>query len=203
MLTWFAALNAFEKVFLMCALVGGLLFAVRLVMMFVGGGDTDGADIADGAGGGDVHADVQADGHQAVDADAAFKLLSFQGITAFFMMFGLVGLAMSRGSGLHYLISLGGALAAGLLTVWVTDRLFRSFSKLQSSGTLNLKNAVGQEGKVYLTIKPDEPGKVQVTIQGRLMTLDAVGKDGAHIATDARVKVVELQGTNQLVVTKI
>jgi membrane protein implicated in regulation of membrane protease activity len=197
MTEWIMALNAFEKIFLACAVLGGVLFVVRLIMMFVGG-DAD-ADAGDGDfdAGGDV--DGEADGG---DTDVAFKLLSFQGITAFFMMFGLVGLAMSRGSGLHYLVSLGGAIAAGLVTVYITDRLFRSFGKLQSSGTLNLKNAVGQEATVYLRIKPDTPGKVQVAVQGRLKTLDAVSEDKTEIKTDTRVKVVGVQANEVLVVKR-
>lgn len=202
MTAWIMALNAFEKIFLICALVGGVLFAVRLIMMFVGG-DSDGdAD----AGGGDVDAGGDADGgdahHDGADSDVAFKLLSFQGISAFFMMFGLVGLAMSKGSGLHYLISMLGAVVAGGATVWITDKIFRSFGRLQHSGTLNLKNAIGQEGTVYLTIKADSPGKVQVAVQGRLKTLEAVSKDKTEIKTDTKVKVVGVQASEVLVVEK-
>lgn len=203
MTTWFLALNAFEKIFLLCAMVGGILFFVRLVLMFIGGdahagdgdvpGDLDGGDVGGHDG----------DAHHAGDTDVAFKLLSFQGITAFFMMFGLVGLAMSKASGLHWGLALAGAVVAGLLTVWITDRLFRSFGRLQHSGTLQMKNAVGQEGTVYLTIRPSEKGQVQVTVQGRLLTLDAVSKDEGEIATGTRVKVVELSGDSTLVVQKI
>jgi membrane protein implicated in regulation of membrane protease activity len=202
MTEWIMALNAFEKIFLACAILGGALFAVRLVMMFIGG-DSDGDADAGGSdvdAGGDVH-DGDAH-HDVVDSDVAFKLLSFQGITAFFMMFGLVGLAMSRGSGLHYAVSLLGAIAAGSATVWLTDRIFRSFGKLQSSGTLNLKNAVGQNATVYLTIKAESPGKVQVVVQGRLKTLDAVSNDKTEIKTDAKVKVVGVQANDVLVVER-
>ena len=132
MIEWFLSLTAMDKVFLICALVGGLLFLVRVVMMFLGGDAGDGeVDVhVDTAA---VDADVHVDGHDVADSDSAFKLLSLQGITAFLMMFGLVGLAMSRGSGLHQLVALGGGLAAGLASVWVVDRLFRAFGRLQKS----------------------------------------------------------------------
>jgi hypothetical protein len=110
---------------------------------------------------------------------------------------------MSRSSGLNHLVSLGGGLAAGLASVWVVDRLFRLFGKLQHSGTIDLRNAIGSEGTVYLTIPGKEPGKVRLEVQGHLKVLDAVSRDGGKIPTDARVKVVEVASNNVLVVTEI
>ena len=87
MSAWFASLSSLQWVFALSAMVGGLLFFIQLILMFLTGGGDDVMDLEDGA---DVdHA----------DADTSFKLLSFQGMTAFFMMFGLVGLAMNLGSG--------------------------------------------------------------------------------------------------------
>ncbi|MBW2262948.1 MAG: NfeD family protein [Deltaproteobacteria bacterium] len=204
MVEWFVGLSAVDKVFLICAVVGGLLFLVRVVLMFMGSdGDTD-VDVHVDGGGAEVDVHVDADGHaDGGDSDAAFRLLSLQGITAFFMMFGLVGLAMSRGSGLHALVALGGGIAAGVASVWIVDRLFRVFGKLQHSGTMNLRNAIGQEGTVYLRIPEGDTGKARVAVQGRLKVFNAVSEDKTEISTDARVKVVDVVSGNVLVVKKV
>jgi len=199
---WVQGLSVLDKVYLGCGAVGSLLFVIRMILMFVTGMDDGGGGEVDGGG---ADADVQVDGPDGdhVSSDVSFHLLSFQGLTAFFMMFGLVGLAMSAGSGLGWYISMPSAVVAGLGTVWVIGRLFKAFGKMQHSGTMNLRAAVGQEGTVYLTIPADERGKVRVSVQDRLKVLDAVSADKEEIKTDKRVKVVDVIDGNVLVVRKV
>ncbi|MBK8481791.1 MAG: hypothetical protein IPL40_11525 [Proteobacteria bacterium] len=199
---WFAALPTIEKVFLLFAIAGGALFAVRLVLAFVTGGglsDGDGADLD--------HADLAGEGEAAHahdgTADLAFKLLSFQGMTAFFMMFGLVGLALSRAHAIPAVGAVGGGLAAGLLAVWLIGALFALFNRLQSSGTLKLHNAIGAEGTVYLDIPAGGTGKVQVAVQGRLLVLEAASHAGDPVPTATRVRVVALSGASVLVIERL
>ena len=54
--------------------------------------------------------------------------------------------------------------------------LFYYLGKLQSSGTLKLKNALNQVGEVYLTIGANRSkiGKVSITVQGTLRELEAL-----------------------------
>jgi hypothetical protein len=219
MLEWIGALTSLQTVFFVFATLGGLLFVIQLVLMLVGVGGDDididgggadidvdaGADIDAGAGADiDAGADVGTDADSAhADSDVGFKLLSYQGLTAFFMMFGLVGLAMNRGSGYGSGASIGVGLAAGAFADLVVASLFRLFSKLQSSGTMNLANAIGQEGRIYLTIRADEPGKIEVVVQGRLQVFDAVSEDGDEVPTDTRVKVVKIVSGNTMVVKRV
>ncbi len=209
MMPWLESLSVLEKIFFGAAAVGGGLFAIRLVMAFVGmGGDEGGGDHGVDGGGhadhGGGHAD---DGGGHVDhGDAAsvhemmsFKLLSFQGLTGFFMMFGLVGLALSRGQSGALTALIGGSVA-GLGLVWVVDRLFRFFSGMQAAGNVDLRAAIGQDGTVYLKIPAGQIGKVRVMVQGYLKVLDATAEDKSEISSDARVKVVSLTDGNVLVV---
>ena len=208
MFTWFAALSAIEKLFAFCAAIGGVLFMLRVVLMFMGAGETD-ADMdvdvdvdADLDVGAHVDADV-ADAGEVGAADFSFKILSFQGLTAFFTMFGLVGLAMMRNSGLAAGWSLLGGCAAGLFSVWVVSWMFAFFKKMQHSGTINLKNAIGQEGTVYLKIPEGETGKARVSVQGRLGIFEAVSEDKSEIPSDAQIKVIDVVSGNVLVVRKL
>ncbi len=207
---YLSSLTALEWVFLISAIVGSCLFLVRLVLMVMGAhgdadvGDADVGDVHVGDVHADVHGDVHADAHDSAisDADADVKLLSFQGITAFFMMFGLVGLGCLRGGFLGSILSLSVACLAGLATAWVTGYLFMLMVRMQSSGTLDLYGAFGEEGTVYLTIPPDGQGKVQVTVQERLLVLNAVSQNNEEIKTGERVKVVDLSGPSVLVVQR-
>jgi hypothetical protein len=145
------------------------------------------------------------DFHDAVDhssADISFKFLSLQGLTAFFMMFGLVGLALLRAN-LWPLISISGGMLAGLFTVWVIGMIFTLMRQLQSEGTLQIKNAIGQQGSVYLTIPATGSGQVRVAVQGSLKIFDAVSADKKKIPTGENVKVINVIDNKTLVVTKL
>jgi cytochrome bd-type quinol oxidase subunit 2 len=202
---FYSQLSGIEKMYLVCAVFGGILFVVRLILQFVGGDSGGDSDVGAAADVGDVDVDggFEDAGADVDDAYLSFKILSFQGLTAFFMMFGLVGLAMKRQTDQSAASSLVAATAAGLGTVWLIGLIFRKAATLQASGNINLRNAVGQEGEVYLTIPANGTGKAKVTIQERLRIYEAISKDKVEIATGQRVRVVEVTPQDVLVVEKI
>lgn len=172
--------------FLICAVLGVALFLFRLVLQLIG--QTGGADDP-----GDVDAG---------ETDDSFRVLSLHGLTAFFMMFGLVGLALHRQSECGETISIVGALVAGTLACWGINKLFAALKSMQSDGMVRVENAVGAEGSVYLGIPENGTGKVQVAVQGRLKVYDAVSQDRGEIRTGERIVVVQASGGSSLVVKK-
>ncbi len=186
MTEFWSSLSTVEKLFLFCAVVGGALFLFKLVLMVVGFGDADDADMDVGG-----------------DSDLGFRILSIQGITAFFMMFGLVGLAMTRQSGAGTALAALAGLAAGAATVWIIGRIFVAMRKLQTDGTVRPEAAVGQEGSVYLRIAPGGIGKIQVAAQGRLRIYEAVSRSDQVMDTGAACRVVALEGHRRMVVEPV
>lgn len=190
MIEWFEALTTLQQVLFAFAVVGSLLFLIQIIAMLVGIEDTD------------ADADVDADGMHA-DSDVDFKVISIQGIVAFFMMLGWVGLAMNRSWGFGTGVSIAVGCGAGVTMNFIIAKVFQMFKRMQSSGTMDLKNAIGQEGNVYLTIQKDVPGKVQMAVQQHLKVFDAVSDDGEEIPTDTRVVVVRVVKGNTMVVKKV
>lgn len=180
-----------DLVFLTCAVVGSVVFLIWLVLQFVGAdldldADADGVDFGAGEASG--------------EADASFTLLSFQGLSAFFTIFGFVGLSSHREAQLSPFVALAIAMAAGLAMSFVVNRLFRMFTSLQSSGTIDMRSAVGQDGSVYLTIPEGGEGKVQLTIQGRFRVVPAVADSRERLETGRRIKVVRVDDGHTMVV---
>jgi hypothetical protein len=176
--------------FLYSAVGGGVLFVVQLVLSALGAGD---ADIDFGAG------DHPPTGH--TSADTAFKVLSLQGLTAFFGMFGLVGLAMIHESKAGPLPAVSAALLGGALTTWIIARIFRAARSLEGSGTVDLKKTVGASGTVYLRVAPGKPGKVTLNVAGRLLQLDAVTLDET-LDTGTEVRVTRLLADGSVNITR-
>lgn len=175
-------------VFIVCAAAGGTLFVIQMVLQvmgFMGHGNID-ADLDHGGGGHGADA-----GH--TSADFSFKVLSMQGMSAFLMMFGLVGLAALKSfAGGSTSISVAAGLLGGVATTWLIGRLFKLASGLQSSGNLDLSRAVGATGTVYLTLRKESLGKVTITVTNRLLTLDARSLEEGAIETGTPIVVTRV-----------
>jgi membrane protein implicated in regulation of membrane protease activity len=184
-------LNGIEIFYLICAVLGGVFVLVRIIMMVVGM-DHDASQV-------DFDHDL---GSAHTDSDAGFKALSIHSLSSFFMMFGLVGLALYRQSRVGLFFSLAGAVAAGFGAVWVIGKLFSMITKLQSSGTIDISRAVGAQGKVYLRIPGNGTGRVLVTVNNCLREYDAMSYDNKELPSDTPIRVVWVDG-NVLVVEKI
>jgi membrane protein implicated in regulation of membrane protease activity len=191
-------LSGIEIFYLICAILGGVFVFVRIIMMVVGMDHDAGQGDLD-VGGHDIGHDA---GSSHTDSDSGFKALSIHSLSSFFMMFGLVGLALYRQSRAGLFLSLAGAVAAGFGAVWVIGKLFSMVAKLQSSGTIDINRAVGAQGKVYLRIPENGTGRVLVTVSNSLREYDAQSNDGKEIVSDTPIRVVWVDG-NVLVVEKI
>jgi membrane-bound ClpP family serine protease len=130
-------------------------------------------------------------------------MISIQSVTAFFMMFGLVGLTLRKEANSGQALAILGALAAGVASFWFIAKLIELLRRLQSSGNVHLVNAIGQEGSIYLTIPAGGVGKVQAVVQQRLKHVDAVARDGEAIPTGERVTIVGIGPDSTLVVDRI
>jgi membrane protein implicated in regulation of membrane protease activity len=193
MAEFFNRLSGVELFFLFCAVIGGVFVLIRFVVMMIGLDHGIDGNLGDGA--------HDFDGHHA-DSDVGFKLLSLQGITSFLMMFGLVGMALYHESRVGVVFSMTGALAAGLVSVWVIAKMFSLMVRLQSSGTISIESTVGAQGKVYLTIPENGSGRVLINVHNSLREYDAVTQDKRQLATGVPIRVVWVDG-NVLVVEAI
>ena len=183
-----------DTIYLVCAIAGGTILVIRMIMMIAG------LDQGDAAAGADVSLDLDGDG-MLDGSNGGLNFLSLQSIAGFFTMFGLVGLGLLQvGAASGW--SLAGALAAGGITAWATAFIFLKMQGLQSEGTLVISNAVGKVGTVYLTIPEKSSGVVTVSVQGTMRSLDAVAEHGQKIPTGTIVRVVGITAGKILVVTE-
>lgn len=172
--------------FIIAAVLGGAILLVQLVIHLFGGaiGDND-LDLFEGG-----------------DADASFKILSLQGLSGFFTMFGLVGLALLWENHVAPATAAAGGFAAGLITTWVMGRIFAWVKGLQSSGTMQMKDALGVSGTVYTRIQKHKPGKVTLVVRQRLLTLDACTEDDITLEQGDRVLVQAIEDDGSLRVSR-
>ena len=185
---WWDGLSQIAKIYWMIAFPSTLFFLIQMVMTFIGG---------------DVDHDMDHDVDAQIDADhgMGFQFITFKNMIAFLTLFAWSGLASIEG-GFSLTITLIVSTISGLVMMVIMASLFYYISKITQSGTLDYDNAIGETGDVYLTIpsKKSGMGKVQITVQGHLRTLNAMTEDIEDIKTGAIVEVDEIISESVLLV---
>jgi hypothetical protein len=167
------------------ALVGTLLFVIRLAMALFGGDAGDGAD-----------ADIDVG-----DSDAAFSLFSVLSILAFFMGAGWMGLACRLDWDLGRLVSAIVSAGFGFVMMLAAAGLSWGARRLNREVAYDVATAVGHTGRVYLTVpaKGVGTGQVEISVSGRKKVLRAEST-GGKIAAFQDVVVVEVRDDGTLIV---
>lgn len=172
------------------ALIGSAIFVILFLFTFIGSD-------------GDVDMDADATNFEADDGGVGFQFFTFKNFVAFFTIFGWTGIICINHelSNLYvYIIS----TIAGLLMMVLTSLLFMFMNRLAESGTLKIKNAIGEVGEVYLPIGANRSsiGKIQIKVQGALRELEAITDNDTDIKTNEIVKVIEVVSAELLLVEK-
>ncbi|HIC75313.1 MAG TPA: hypothetical protein EYO98_01695 [Candidatus Poseidoniales archaeon] len=74
------------------------------------------------------------------------------------------------------------------------SKMFEGFHKLETSGNIDINNAVGATGTVYARIRDSGVGEVQVTFQEKMQTKEAVSIDGVTLNSGTFIEVVGVVG---------
>ena len=176
-----------DDLFYYSALIGGTVLVVQTLMLLIG------------IGGDEFDADFDA---EVPDTDAAHlgmvKVLSVKALVAFFTFFGLTGL-LARDSGLDLPSAGSIAIVAGAASMFLVAWLMASLSKLHSRGNLDLGQAQGATGTVYLRVHAQggTGGRVTVELQGRRVECRAITR-GEELAVGTPIVVVGQADSNTL-----
>lgn len=188
--TFFEGMTSLEQTYWIIALIGSAAFLIIFILTFIGGGDAD--------------MEADASDFDADDGGVGFQFFTFKNIVAFFTIFGWSGVTCIDND-LSTTATLIISTIAGLIMMVLTSLLFYWMHKLAESGTLQMKNAIGVIGEVYLPIGAERSkmGKVQIKVQGSLRELEAITDELEELKTGSMVKVTEVVSAEILLVEKL
>ncbi|MBX3460973.1 MAG: hypothetical protein KF696_13575 [Planctomycetes bacterium] len=170
-----------ETVLYVLAGVSTAFFVLRLILLFVGIDGGEGAADAPGLAG-DLN-----------DAGAAADFKIFTMMTAIVtLMIGSWSSLLMLGLEFSPWMALGGGYVAGFIAAVGVGYAIFSLKKLEGDGTIRDFKAEGLKGTVYMKIPEAGKGKgqVQVSVEGRLRTFDAVS-DGPEIESFKPIVVMQ------------
>ena len=176
-----------QLIFASSAVLGGVLFLLWFALMMIGG---IAADVFDGIFGTDF---------DAMGADASFKALTFQGIMAFMMFFGLGGLYVLEGDSDQTSLAIVVGSVTGFASMYGTGKLFQLFVSLQSDGTIDMDDSIGSVGTIYLRIPDGGVGQIQVESGNAMRTYNAKSEDGQGMATGEFAEVIDVISSTLIV----
>lgn len=128
-------------------------------------------------------------------------VLTLRGIVAFFTLFGWSGLMFCQ-LNFHWFLALFLAVQVGIIGMVGVAFILREALRFQEDGTLDIRNAVGLPGSVYLTVPGERSGvgKVNVVVQEQLREFEAVTEEKEPIPTGADVLVTGITNGDTLIV---
>ena len=186
MAEWFSDLSSFDKFYWLITGVSSLFFVFILISTFIG------ADVEDV---GDIDAEID------TDTGVGFQFFTLKNTVAFFAMFGWSGIS-SINAGNTNTTTIIISVICGLVMMLLVGLLMFYMRKLNDSGTLKMKNALGAIGEVYTTIgaKRSNIGKVQIKVQSSLRDLEALTDHDTDLTQGVVIKVVEVTPNGILIV---
>ncbi len=172
-----------HTVYVSAALIGSVLMLIQVVLALIGGDST--GDITPEAH--DFHVESADAAHDGAHGAGG---LSFRTVVAFISFFG-VGGWVALDAGMSNWASFGIALLSGSMAFWLAGLVLAQMFRLRASGNVQIKNALGAEGRVYLTVPAEKSGigTVTVPVQGRTMQFKAITR-GREMKTGSLCKVV-------------
>ena len=201
---WWNGLTTVQQIFAGAAIPATVILILQTILMLFGLGQNEDFDTGADAHG-DVNVDTDGDAPSGYPQDVlGLRIFTIRGIIAFFSIGGWCGIFFVD-IGASEVLAVLGAVLAGSIAALLIALFMKMAYKLQEEGNIQIKNAVGKDASVYLTIPAsmERTGKVTLELQGRHVELEALTKSENPIRTGKQVKVTEIINNNTLLVEEI
>jgi len=182
---WFNSLDSLQRIFAFIAIPSSavLLLQTLLLLFGIGGADPDDID---------------------VPFDDGLVLFSVRGLVAMLCIGSWSGIVLGD-TALHGAVVIILSIIIGFAALIGMALLIKLILKLQSSGNIQMSNAIGKVGQVYLTIPANGAGsgKINIIIQEKFTEAQAITRDEHDIKTGEVVRVVGTDDLGLFVVERV
>ena len=178
-----------QQIFALVGIAATVILVIQTVMMLFGFGDDADGDVDD--------ADIG-------DAGDGLVIFSIKGIVAMLCILGWTGVIF-LGTGMNHVLAIFLAFLCGVAALIGMAFVMRAVARLQSSGNIDVGNAIGKVGQVYIPIKGNASaqGKVTLTVQGTFTEFSAITMSNETLPTGSYVRVVAVDEAGTLLVEPI
>jgi len=192
MTAWYNSLTGLQQVFAIIAIPSTLIVIIQTLLLFFGFGDS-GPDT-----------DVDGDGILDAGLGDGLVLFSVRGIIAMLCVGGWLGIVLLE-TGMNTILAVILAFIGGIAALIGMAFLVKLLLSLQSSGNIQIANAIGKVGSVYLPIPANMSGsgKINIVVQDVYTEFSAMTTDEEIIKTGEAIRVVSTNEAGILVVERV
>lgn len=182
---WWGNLLFAQQICLVVAVPATVILLIQTIMLLMG-------------------LDDELDGDGDASVDDGLTLFSVRGIVSMLCITGWSGYALLETT-LPSWASVTIAVALGVATLLAMAFLMRALQRMQSSGNIEISNAIGKVGRVYIPIPANASasGKVNITVQEKYSEFSAITMEDEALPTGAYVRVVAVDDAGTLVVERV
>jgi len=212
---WWQGLGLVGQIMACAAIPMTIVMILQLILMIlgIGFGSSDGDfdnDVIDHGGdhgldhGGDHGLDNGGDNASDHGGTHDARFFTIRGVVAFFALGGWAGLAALT-AGIRPLWSIHISLLSGVAAMLLASLAIKLALGMQSSGNIDLRNAISLTADVYIPIPPSRSntGKVTLVLQERFIEVDALTDSDFTLRSNSKVEVVGVDGTDVLIVRPV
>lgn len=191
MINWWNGLELVQQIFALIAIPATAILIIQTVLQLIG---IDGDDLPE-----DIDGDGVPDAD--IDIDDGLSLFSVRGILSMLCITGWLGVGLLETS-LPDWAAILIAVAAGVATLVGIAFLMRGIYRLQSSGNIDISNAIGNVAQIYIPVPGSGTGsgKVTLTLQEKFCEYPAITTAPDTLKTGLYVRVVAVSEGGVLVV---
>jgi len=193
---WWDSLSAYSQISFVIAVTSTAILVIFLVLMIIGveGTDYEGSPDYTGTS---VYNDTP------VAGIFGLKIINFRSILIFLSVSAWLAFLFYPLTGWVWATVIATTVGAAI-AIFVAYLYYQAM-KLESSGNINYLLAVGKTAVVRVRVPKSRggKGKIAITLQERLVEIDAVTDEEEDLVSNAYVEVVDLLDENTLIVQKI
>lgn len=193
---WWNDLSNFQQVIFIIATSATIILFIFLILLLLGLGD----ESFDGNADFDDFDDFDIYNDEPIGAFSGMRILTLRGVLSFLSVGGWVAFILEPSVGILWALLVG--VAAGTVTAVLLAMAFHWSLRLESSGNIDYKNAIGKTATVYLRVPKSKNGfgKVNLLLQDRLVEVNAVTSSKEDLLVNSLVVVTGLENENTLIV---
>jgi hypothetical protein len=199
---WWDSLSDLRQISFIIGTIATIIMILFIVLMLMGmdGGESFDGDIDIGDIDGTSDLDIY--NSDSVSSISGLRIISIRGALAFFSIGGWTVYLFA--DSLSPLVSIIIGLIAGSIAAVLLALAMKSILKLESSGNLDYRTAVGKIATVYIRVPKEANGKGKVIFnhQGKMVEVDAITNELEDILSKSEVKIINLIDESTLVVEK-
>lgn len=200
---WFESLSDLQQITFIIGTISTVIMILFIVLMLIGmdGGESFDGDL-------DFEGDIDLGDLDAYNAESfasigGLRIITIRGGLAFFSIGSWMTYLFSEKVSPFLAILIG--VVSGVIAAVLLAMTMKAILKLESSGNLNYKTAIGKTATVYIRVPKDANGKGKVIFnhQGKMIEVDAMTHEKEDILNKTKVEIINLVDETTLVVKKI